>query len=293
MLHTHKKSKSLKLRHLVGIAAATHCLSVFAAPPPPPVYAPEILVTGMNTAIYAGSDQPLKMSGTYFNKAEIGVNTWEHTFEIRNFGNDDLILTTPLTLTGPHAADFAVTQQPVDLVPAGQRTSFKVAFTPSFAGEAYCTVNIENNDSDETTYTFSLRGDGVTEPLQGPDLSGELTFYKKYKCKGIPLLACKMSARVEVTNLAENFDQEFATVRIYVVNGDVLSPEPYLLDEKVVKNLKSAVPGKKLKTKRVKLKGLVPPGYTHIYAEVVPEGLPEGMEDIDYTNNRTEHVYGI
>lgn len=244
----------------------------------------------MSTAIYDGTIQPLKLDGTYFGEAQLGVNAWEHTFEIRNFGNADLQVTVPLTLTGPNVGDFTITQQPAPVVAAGQRTSFKILFTPSFEGNAYATVNISNNDNDESLYTFDIRGDGVTSPLVGPDIQGDLVYYKNYKCAGLPLLFCKMQGKVEVRNLSETYDLSCATVRVYVVNGDVLNDQAYLVDERIVKNLKAYVPGKKMKVKKVKFSGWVPPGYTHIYAEVVPR---DGSEDINYTNNRTEHLYGI
>src|SRR5687767_9462932 len=91
-------SKLCPARFVFTAAVVAAGASVFAAPPPPPFYSPEILVTGLSTAIYDGSVQPLKLDGTYFNKAQVGVNSWEHTFEIRNFGNDDLVLTVPLVM---------------------------------------------------------------------------------------------------------------------------------------------------------------------------------------------------
>ncbi len=285
-------SRLLSTSHRAIVAAmlSLSCAAVTAAPPPPPFYSPEVLVTGMSTAIYDGSIQPLKLDGTYFGEAQLGVNQWEHTFEIRNFGNADLTTTLPISITGPNAADFTVTQQPAPLVPAGQRTSFKVLYTPSFVGKAFATVTVENNDIDEGSYTFDIRGDGVDQALVGSDIQGELVYYKSYQCKGLPLLFCKMTGKVEVLNLATDYDLSLATVRIYVVEGDVLNENAFLVAEKQVKNLKAFRPGKKNKAKKVKFKGYVPPGYTHIYAEVVPE---DGSEDINYTNNRTEHLYGI
>jgi hypothetical protein len=271
-------------------AGMVYCAGVLAAPPPPPVYTPDILVTGMNTAIYDGTVQPLKLDGTYFGQAQLGVNSWEHAFEIRNFGTADLLLTDLVSVTGANAGDFVITQQPLNRIAPGQRTSFSIRYTPSFVGNAYATVVVPSNDPDETSYDFTLRGDGVDTPLVGPDLSGELVFYKNYKCQGIPLLYCKMNGRVDVQNLSTTYDLNWATVRVYVVNGDILNDQKYLVAEKTVKKLKAFKPGKKNKAKRVKFKGYVPPGYTHIYAEVVPE---DGSEDINYTNNRTAYLYGL
>lgn len=287
MLHTHLS----ELKRIIGTSlTVAGCALVVAAPPPPPVFAPDILVTGQASPILDNATQPLKLDGTYYNLAQLGVNSWEHRFEIRNFGDADLIITAPLDITGPNAGDFIVTQHPATHVAPGQRTAFAVRFTPSFVGQAFATVNISNNDPDEGHYNFVVRGDGVAEALVGPDLQGDLVFYKKYKCKGIPLLACKMSGRVEVQNLNTNYDLDYATVRIYVVNGDILNGSTFMIDEKVVKKLRTKKKGKAPKVKKVKFKGYVPPGFTHIYAEVVPAG---DVEDLDYTNNRTAQPYGI
>lgn len=282
------------LKRVVGSAALTvYAAAVLAAPPPPPVYSPEILVTGMNTAIYAGDQQPLKLDGTYFGKAQLGANSWEHYFEIRNSGNANLLITQPVVISGANPSDFTFTQQPANVVAPGQTTWFGIRYTPTFAGKAFAEVQITNNDADEGNYTFIIRGDGVDTPLVGPDLSADLVFYNNYKCKGIPLLYCTMSGRVDVVNLSETYDLNWATVRVYVVKGDTLDNEKYLVAEKTVKKLKAVKQtkkGKKYSSKKVKFKGLVPPGFTHIYAEVVPE---DGSEDIDYTNNRTKYLYGL
>ena len=286
------EAKSVTAIRLVTMAiTAFTSLSLFAAPPLPPVYKPEIMITGMNTEIKFQSTQPRKLDGTYYGLAQLGVNSWEHEFEIRNFGNADLVLSSPVTLTGPNASDFSVTEQPSAVtISPGQRTSFKILFTPSFAGNAYATVSLENNDNDEGIYTFDIRGDGVTQALTGPNLQCDLVFYKKYKCKGLPLLFCKMNGRVIVSNAATNYDLNLATVRIYVVEGDVLTDEKFLIGEFPIKKLKSYKPGKPLKLKKKKFSGWVPPNFTHIYAEVVPQ---DGSEDIDYTDNRTKDVYGL
>jgi hypothetical protein len=291
MQNLYPKSKTTVVKRALTLAVGMAiCAGVVAAPPPPPVYVPNILVTGMNTAIPYYKEQPLKLDGTYFGQAQLGVNSWEHTYEIRNFGNADLHITEPVYVFGWNNTDFVVTQQPNRLVPPGQRTSFTVRYSPSFVGEAYTAAVIVTNDPDQSVYPFMLRGDGVAEPLVGPDLRGDIVYYSKYKCEGIPLLACKMKGRVEVQNLATNYDLSWATVRVYAVNGDVLNPQAHLVAQKTVKNLKAFQPGKKNKAKTVKFTGYVPPGYTHLYAEVVPE---DGSEDINYTNNRTAFHYGI
>lgn len=295
------------LRTAMSLALISTCTTILlAAPPPRPVYHPDILVTGMATAINLGDTQPLKLDGTYFGAAQLGVHQWDRSFEIRNFGEAALELTGPVTITGPNAGDFVLTQQPLSHIAPGQRSAFTIRYTPSFVGYSYATVTINSNDPDEGQYFFTIRGDGTDQPLTGPDLKGELIFYKTYKCKGTPRKgdnyrpfypnSCKMNGRFDVQNLSWDTDCPYAMVNVYVVKGDILDGSAHLVASKMVKKLNRYVPakpGKKpkaLKTKRVKFKGYLPPGYSHIYAEVVPL---DGLEDPNYVNNRTTWLYGL
>lgn len=125
-----------QFKRLLGASlTVTGCALAIAAPPNPPFFSPEILITGQSSPVLDGSMQPLKLDGTYFGLAQLGINSWEHSFEIRNMNNADLIVTAPVTITGANAADFFVTQQPATIVPPGQRTSFAIKYTPSFVGK--------------------------------------------------------------------------------------------------------------------------------------------------------------
>lgn len=289
-----KKMNSLSRFFAMGILA-TWATAVVAAPPAPPIYYPDIMITGMSTHIYDNKAQPLKLDDTYFGKAQLGVHTWEHWYEIRNIGHVDLVVDLPVFLTDVNLDQFQITHQPAAIVPPGQRTSFAVRYTPTMPGQHYARVNICSNDPDTKIYDFVIRGDAQHEPLVGPDLKGELVYYSNYQCKGVPQL-CKMSGHFDVTNLSWDHSVSRATVRVYVVKGDVLNDSAYLVSQKTIKNLNKYVPAKPgkapkpYKTKRVKFSGYVPAGYTHIYAEVVPE---DGSEDINYTNNRTGYLYGL
>ncbi len=290
------KSHFSALKKIIALGVLTTCTSViFAAPPPRPIYYPDIMITGNSTFIPDNKEQPLKLDDTYFGRAQIGVNFWDNRYEIRNMGDVDLFVHLPVMITGPDREHFAVIQEPQDVVAPGQRTSFVIRYNPTAPGQHHARVSVCSTDPDTKVYDFVIRGDAQHEPLVGPDLLGELVYYKNYTCKGVPRL-CTMKGHFNVTNLSWDHDVAQATVRVYVVKGDVLNDSAYLVAQKTVKNLKKYVPakpGKKpkpYKTKRVKFKGFVPAGYTHIYAEVVPE---DGSEDINYSNNRTGYLYGL
>ena len=69
--------------------------------------------------------------------------------------------TPKVVVGGTHAADFTVTAQPSSPVTSGGgSTTFTVEFNPSAAGVRSATLSIDNNDSDENPYNFSIQGTG-------------------------------------------------------------------------------------------------------------------------------------
>lgn len=268
-------------RMIASAATVAACAALIAAPPPQPIPVPDILVTGLSMPVENGSMAPLHYEGTYFNRVQLGTTSWDHYFEIRNFGDADLLLNGPVTVNLFDAADFHVTQQPLGVIAPGQSASFSIRFVPTAVGEKYGIVSIGSNDPDEGNYTFVVRGDGMEPAAVGPELDNTNFHYKKVKCKGVPL-ACKVTGRLDVHNLSTDTDCNRAIVNVYALNGSVLNAEAVLVDQKVVKKLKAYQPGKKLKTKKVKFKGYMPPGYTHLFSEVIPI---DGTWDTNYSNN--------
>ncbi|MCF6237332.1 MAG: choice-of-anchor D domain-containing protein, partial [Candidatus Marinimicrobia bacterium] len=94
-----------------------------------------------------------------------GAST-SQTFTIDNDGSEDLLLTSsPLvSIAGAHSSDFTISQQPSSPVAPSGTVSFTVSFNPSAGGTRSAYVSIENNDADESPYTFTLQGDGATAP---------------------------------------------------------------------------------------------------------------------------------
>ncbi len=93
----------------------------------------------------------------------------EFTFTIQNVGGQELELTgSPdmVTLSGPDAKYFTVTQQPLtNIIAPGNSTTFKIRTkktTPPTVPDGWqknveLTVNIPNTDPDENPYTFTAR----------------------------------------------------------------------------------------------------------------------------------------
>jgi len=126
----------------------------------------EIDVQGNLISINDGDSSPSLSDGTDFGSISVDGGSTSQTFSIKNTGTEDLVMTaSPLVgIAGAHAADFSVIQQPSSPVAPGGTVTFIVAFNPSAGGSRSAYITIENNDADETPYTFTIRGSGLTSP---------------------------------------------------------------------------------------------------------------------------------
>ena len=126
----------------------------------------EIDVQGNLISIASGDISPSATDGTYLGGVSVTSGSLVQTFMINNSGTDDLVLaSTPLvTISGTHASDFSITLQPsTPVAPAGS-VPFNVTFNPSAGGTRTALISIENNDSNEDPYTYTVSGFGLTFP---------------------------------------------------------------------------------------------------------------------------------
>ena len=84
----------------------------------------------------------------HLHNQQYGLHQFEPDWHIESYVNN-----------GTH---FNVTQQPaITTVVSGTAVTFQVTFDPQSYGTFIDTVIIENNDSNESTYTFQISGDGT------------------------------------------------------------------------------------------------------------------------------------
>ena len=124
---------------------------------------------GLRGSIYSipdGDSSPNQNDGTDFGSVAIDGATKVNTFSIDNVGSEDLVLTSfpAVTVNGSHASEFSITQQPSSPVAPGGTVTFNVSFDPAGAGIRSAYLSIENNDSDENPYTFTIQGSGLASP---------------------------------------------------------------------------------------------------------------------------------
>lgn len=84
-----------------------------------------------------------------------------YVITIENTGIDALHLVTPLSITG---SKFSVTKQPDNFVAGNTSTTFIVQFIPTSAATVNETITIYSNDEDESSYTFQIKGTGISLP---------------------------------------------------------------------------------------------------------------------------------
>ncbi len=117
------------------------------------------------------------ISGSMIDDDISGINPGDTSDEIRfiieNIGTSDLTLAgaTPVYISGDDSEEFVITAQPEEtIIPAGRNTTFTLTFNPLTIGDKSAVVVIENDDLDESPYTFTITGS--TKPA--PDFKARL-----------------------------------------------------------------------------------------------------------------------
>lgn len=123
--------------------------------------APEISISANGVEILSGDTVPSANDHTLF--GSIGA-AMVRTYTIVNEGNLVMNLGSPaVSVTG--STSFTVQAQPDGSTVAaelGSRT-FSIAFDPTAPGVQTATVSVASDDTDESPYTFTIRGNGLTQ----------------------------------------------------------------------------------------------------------------------------------
>lgn len=119
-----------------------------------PVPAPEIDIQENNVS-YA-------VNSTYNFGSVTESTESKRTFKISNLGTSILNLTgSPvIAISGTDIGMFSITQPNVTSLNAGESIEFTVSFVPNSLGSKTATIQIANDDSNESTYVINLTGTG-------------------------------------------------------------------------------------------------------------------------------------
>ena len=133
---------------------------------------PEIDVTGNGVSIVTPDFTPSVIDDTDFGQVNVPSGSITHTFTITNTGSAPLNLTgASLVLISGGGGDFTVSNLPTTPIPALASTTFDITFDPSSLGIISANVLIQNDDTDESNFLFTVQGEG-TIPLPEMDVFG-------------------------------------------------------------------------------------------------------------------------
>jgi Rieske Fe-S protein len=118
----------------------------------------EINIQGNTTNIASGDLTPSTTDGTEFGSVDTSQGTIIKTFTIQNVGSNNLSITA-ISASG---SDFSITSAPSypATITGASSITFSVTFNPSTIGVKTSTITINNTDSDESIYTFTVQGTG-------------------------------------------------------------------------------------------------------------------------------------
>ena len=120
---------------------------------------PEIDVASAGISIADGDTTPDAADNTDFGSVST-LNDITDVFTISNDGTLDLNVTS-VTLSGTDAGQFSIPATSGVIAPGGT-LDFNITYDPTTVAVHNATVTIINDDGDEGTYTFDIRGTGIT-----------------------------------------------------------------------------------------------------------------------------------
>ena len=188
----------------------------------PPV--PEISVTGNGVTIVNGDSTPSTTDNTDFGTLNLTGFTETRTFTILSEGANSLLLGPgPITISGPGAGSFSITQPAITVIPSGSSTTFDVTYDPSTVGNDVATISIPSDDLDENPYTFNVSGLGqsdgrisIIQRTSGPDTTTGFT--SPTPDLNFTLTTVDGTAQQDILNLPAG---------TYVINAEDLSASGY------------------------------------------------------------------
>ncbi len=118
---------------------------------------PEIDLQGNNISIPSGSTATSFSNFTLFDTT-VKTLTKTRTFKILNTGNVNLNI---FSINSSNTAEFTISGAPSVIAP-NSFANFTITFQPNDTGNRTATITINNDDTDESSYTFVVAGHAVS-----------------------------------------------------------------------------------------------------------------------------------
>lgn len=131
---------------------------------------PEIDVQGLGVSIPSGDVTPITTDNTDYGTQDTGTTT-TNTFTIHNIGSGNITISnlgTGISITG--SPFFTINTEPAlnSTIGSGSSVSFSIDYSPTAVGTHTATVSIDNTDTDENPYTFTIQGNALLALTEGP-----------------------------------------------------------------------------------------------------------------------------
>ncbi|MCF6224440.1 MAG: lamin tail domain-containing protein [Flavobacteriaceae bacterium] len=122
---------------------------------------PEIMVQGNWNDIVDGSLFSSTINNTYFGSLDpTSENTISKSFYIKNLGNAPLQI-TDVFLTGTDTSNFNIENIITSNIAPNDSVVFVINFKPSAKGIKTAVLQINNNDTSESPFNFTIQGEGT------------------------------------------------------------------------------------------------------------------------------------
>lgn len=140
---------------------------------------PEINLTGNAVTIVNGATQYSSADNTDFGTSLLNIAVVKN-FEIQNTGTGTLNISS-LSINGNNSSEFSILNNlnlPIN-INAGSSYSFAIQYLPVTAGTKTASIHINNNDADESMYSFMISGKGMMDVglLENADQNYDIAVY--------------------------------------------------------------------------------------------------------------------
>ncbi|OYX24782.1 MAG: hypothetical protein B7Z06_08420, partial [Flavobacteriales bacterium 32-35-8] len=128
---------------------------------------PEIDIRGLSVSIPSGDVTPITSDNTNWGSVLTSSST-PHTFSIHNTAHAASTLTISqgvnITFTSNPSGYFSITSQPAQnsTIAGGSNLTFSITYNPLVDGTHTAIISINNTDSNENPYTFTITGTSFT-----------------------------------------------------------------------------------------------------------------------------------